>query len=93
MLEALEAVAKRASVGVRYESFRGDGGLCRIRGAAYIILNRARTPLERIDILARSLAEVELDGMYIPPAVRAQIDRWRPPAEPEPPAMEQRLAG
>ncbi len=78
IIEALEEVAKRLQIRVRRESFRGEGGLCRLRGEPFIIVNRLRTPAEQIEILARSLADVDLSGIYIQPRIREEIERWSP---------------
>jgi GGDEF domain-containing protein len=89
VLEALEEVAKRLGIPLRRESFRGDGGLCRLRGESIIIINRSRTPAEQLRILARGLSEVDLDGVFIPPAARAMIDLCRHDSPPD----SARLAG
>lgn len=77
VLEVLEALARKLDIRVRRESFRGEGGLCRVRGEQWIILNRTRTPGEQIEILARTLAPLELDGHFMPPRVRELIEAAR----------------
>ena len=42
-----------------------------------IIVNRSRTPAEQADLLASSLGQVDLDGVYIAPQVREAIERRR----------------
>jgi len=77
ILDSLEDIAKKLSIRVRRENFRGDGGLCRVRGETFIIINRYCTPGEQVEVLARSLAGVDLDGVYIAPRVREEIGRWQ----------------
>jgi hypothetical protein len=77
LVEALEDLARKLSIRVRRESFRGDGGLCRLGDQQWIILNRARMPGEQVQILAESLASVDLDGVYVPPQVRDLIEAKR----------------
>ena len=77
LLEALEELAGRLDIRIRRESFRGDGGLCRLRGESMIIVNRSRTPAEQAELLARSLSQMDLDGIYIAPQVREAIERRR----------------
>jgi GGDEF domain-containing protein len=83
ILESLEDIAKKVSIRIRRENFRGNGGLCRVRGESFIIINRYCTPGEQIQVLARSLAGVDLDGVYIAPRVREEIDRWQGVQEPD----------
>ena len=77
---ALEAVAARLGIPVRYETIdrtlspgRSSGGLCRLRGQAMILLDASLGPRERVGVLAHALASFDLDGVYLPPLVRATI--------------------
>ncbi|MBD3175837.1 MAG: hypothetical protein GF320_11700 [Armatimonadia bacterium] len=98
LLEALEELAGRLDIRIRRESFRGDGGLCTLRGERLIIMNKSRTPAEQIDLLAASLGQVDLDGLFVPPQVREEIDRRREPPQDAASAVEdepsvERMAG
>jgi hypothetical protein len=87
LLEALEDLARKLNIRVRRESFRGDGGLCRLGEQQWIILNRARMPGEQVQTLAESLAVVDLDGVFVQPQVRDLIEierRRRGDSEPQP---------
>jgi hypothetical protein len=77
VLEALEDLARKLNIRVRRESFRGDGGLCRLGEQQWIILNRARVPADQIRILAEGLSVIDLDGVFIAPQVREVIDTQR----------------
>jgi hypothetical protein len=74
LLDAMEDLARKSGIRVRRESFRGDGGLCRVGDQQSIIINRSRMPAEQVQILAASLALIDLDGVFMPPQVRDLID-------------------
>jgi hypothetical protein len=81
MLEHLEEVAGRLGVELRYENFavagiRSDGGFCRVAGKPMILLNRRDSRRRQIQILARSLNKINLEGIFIPPAVRRVIEAY-----------------
>lgn len=80
LVSALEAVAARLGIAVRYEVMdralsprQPGGGLCRLRGQPIILIDAELTPRERIAILAQALATFDLDRIYLPPLVRATI--------------------
>jgi hypothetical protein len=80
LVSALEAVAARLGVAVRYEVMdralsprQPGGGLCRLRGQPIILLDLELSPRERIAILAQALGTFDLDRIYLPPLVRATI--------------------
>ena len=80
LVSALEALAARLGVPVRYDVFdrslsknRLCGGLCRLRGQPIIVLDASVGPPEHVATLARALATFDLDAIYLPPLVRATI--------------------
>ena len=81
LVAALEAVAARLGIPVRYETMgqstsqRPSGGLVRVRGKQLILIDDALGPSDRAAILARALGGFELDQIYLPPFVRAAIRR------------------
>src|SRR3954462_12442673 len=92
LLEELSRAAERAGIRVREEAFdpnlsdvkRPRGGLCTLRGERLILID-AKLPLpERIATVAEALAGVGLEGMFLPPIVRATIGAYAPAAEPDP---------
>jgi hypothetical protein len=81
LLEHLEEVATRLGVELRYENFavvgiRSDGGFCKVGGKPMILLNRKDSRRRKIQILARSLNRLNLEGIFIPPAVRNVIEAY-----------------
>jgi hypothetical protein len=80
LAQALEALAARLGIPVRYELMdratvpgRHGGGLCRLRGQPLILVDEALGARERVAVLAQALGTFDLDGIYLPPLVRATI--------------------
>ena len=81
LLEHLEEVATRLGVELRYENLavvgiRSDGGFCKVGGKPMILLNRKDSRRRQIQILARSLNRLNLEGIFIPPAVRKVLEAY-----------------
>jgi len=79
VLEHLEQLALRLGVQLRYEnlaqgSVRCEGGFCKVDGKPIILINRKDSRQHQIRILARSLTRLNLEGIFIPPAVRKIIE-------------------
>lgn len=76
-LRELEAVAARLSIPIRYEKGEMRGGLCRLHGCLQIIINETLADDEKVDVLAESLAQTDLDAVYVPPRVRQILEQAR----------------
>lgn len=79
ILTHLEEIAARLGVQLRYDDLgrngiRTEGGLCRVLGQPVIFLNRRDSTRRTILVLARSLRKLDLEGVFIPPAVRKIIE-------------------
>jgi hypothetical protein len=79
MLEHLEQIAARLGVDIRYENLghtyaRSEGGYCKLSGKEMILVNRRQSNQAKIRVLARSLKRLDLNSIFIPPAVRAAIE-------------------
>ena len=75
LLQELEAVASQLSVEIRHEDLDGSrGGLFRLRGQTCILLDRELSLPERVDLMARALARLPLDGVFLRPAVREYLE-------------------
>ena len=74
LLQELETLAATLDVEVRYDTFEGNGGLCRILDKHYIIINRALVTDQRLQLLSRELARCNLDEVYIRPQVREILE-------------------
>jgi hypothetical protein len=83
LLAELEALAFRLRIEVRVERFDRDlvehnrGGLCRVQGKALVLIEQSLPIADRIAVLAGSLAQFDLEGVYVPPLVRARIEAAR----------------
>lgn len=78
LLQNLEAIAGELSVEIRLENLEdlggSRGGLFRLRGQPCILMDRNLSVPERVNLLARSLAQLPLDGVFMPPAVRELLE-------------------
>jgi hypothetical protein len=57
-LEQLEQECKERGVRLIYDDLRSEGGLCRLRGNYYVIMNRRLAFETKIRIIANALARV-----------------------------------
>jgi hypothetical protein len=79
LLGHLENIAERLGIELRYENLgisgiRSEGGYCRVADKQMILINRKDSPRRKINILAKSLNKVNLEGIFIPPGVRRIIE-------------------
>ncbi|MBW2108248.1 MAG: hypothetical protein JRI36_06250 [Deltaproteobacteria bacterium] len=80
LCEYLEDLLQRLGVTVRYENLRtqhevpAKSGLCVVAGHRYFFMDRKTDPAERISELTACLAQMDLSGVYIKPAIRELVD-------------------
>jgi predicted TIM-barrel fold metal-dependent hydrolase len=78
-LTELEALAEKLELQVVYDHFTGEGmstgGLCKVKGAWRVIIERRASPSEKISILARALSRFDLEQHFVSPAVRELIEQ------------------
>ena len=82
VLEYLEDLALKLGVEVVYEKlenkdFLATGGLCKVKGAYKIYIDRSETIERRIKILARALSSFDREGVYILPYIREILEKAR----------------
>ncbi len=75
LCEALENVASQLGIKVRYENLAaagptGGGGLCKVKGEWFIIIDKKTAGSERASILAEALATRDTEQITMPPKVR-----------------------
>ena len=79
--ETLESAAKQMGVQVRYETMTGEvsggGGLCKVKGQWCVIIDRKVAPAERAATLTEALAQLDTDGVFLPPEVRDALTAAR----------------
>jgi len=74
VLSGLEGVMAHLGVQVRYEKGDFAGGLCKLKDKPLLIVNSAMPPSQRIKILAMELSQMELESVFMVPALRQVID-------------------
>lgn len=79
--EALEAAATQMGVRVRYDSLAPGtgtgGGLCRVRGQWWVIIDKKTTPSERAAALTEAFAGLDTESVFLPPKIREAIQTRR----------------
>jgi hypothetical protein len=86
LLDELVHAAERSGIRVRMESFdpklsdvrRPRGGLCTLHGQRLILVDAALPLPEQIATIAEALGGIDLEGLYLPPIVRATIGAYAP---------------
>jgi len=74
LFEELEEVAYRLFTEVRYETGRFRTSVCQLKGKKVLFLNYKQSLDERIAALAAAISDQNIDGMYLKPKVRAEIE-------------------
>ncbi|MCX8037062.1 MAG: hypothetical protein N3D11_08475 [Candidatus Sumerlaeia bacterium] len=74
-LSDLEGIAAKLAIPIRYEKGEMRGGLCRLRDRWQIIINAELNDEEKADVLAESLAQMNLDAVFIPPRIRQMLEQ------------------
>jgi hypothetical protein len=80
VLSQLEGLADQFGIQIRYEKIVEEeltsvGGLCRLKGECFIIINSRATAKDKIQALAKALKNFDLNDVYIRPALRELIER------------------
>lgn len=81
VLVELEAAAAKLQVKVSYEVLQdsiGGGGLCKVKGAYRVIIEKRGTPGEKAVTLAKALAALDTEAVFLSPPARDLIDKYRP---------------
>ncbi len=82
LCEALESVASQLGIKVRYENLAasgptGGGGLCKVKGEWFIIIDKKTAGSERASILAEAVATRDTDALTMPNSVRDLLQHRR----------------
>jgi hypothetical protein len=73
LLELLEAAADQLGIAVSYEPLQTTvvhGGLCKVKGAYRVIIDKRATTEERITTLATAVASFDTSELALPQKVR-----------------------
>ncbi|MBW2173737.1 MAG: hypothetical protein JRF64_03680 [Deltaproteobacteria bacterium] len=78
--QCLAELAEKLGISLRYEDLSSsdvtpNGGLCRVKGRYLFIMDTSKDLTQRIRALSQCLARMNLDGIYVIPAVRALLER------------------
>jgi hypothetical protein len=74
IVQELEAVAQQLGLQVRRERGNFRGGRCIVSGRDTIVLNRHHLPDVHVVVMAESLRESAIDGIFLKPAVRKALE-------------------
>ena len=74
----LEELAAKLGISIRYENLSASrhhvkSGLCKLRGKYIFIMDSAATTSQRIELLADCLRKMNLDDIYLVPALRSLL--------------------
>jgi len=75
LLHHLEQLAEGLGVEVCYEAAGGRAGLCVLRGQKRAVIDHKLTVSARVEALAAVLTDCDIEGLYVPPAVRELLER------------------
>jgi hypothetical protein len=82
LTEALETAAKQLGISVRYEALApggvsGSGGLCKVKGEWWVIIDKKATASERSSVLIEALSSFDTDAVFLPPKAREAVQARR----------------
>jgi hypothetical protein len=80
VLSDLETAAAKLGVKVSYEVLAesvGGGGLCKVKGAYRVIVDKRATVGEKAVTLAKALAALDTESVFLTPAARDLVERYR----------------
>jgi hypothetical protein len=74
ILGHFEELTQNLSIDLRYEKGDFSGGLCRVDDKQIMIINKKLSDDQKIKVLASAIAQLNLDNIYILPAIREIIE-------------------
>ena len=80
--QCLEGLAEQLGISIRYQDLydqelHARSGLCTLRGRHVYIMDRSTSLSDRIRLLSQCLCRMDLEGVYVLPAVRELLDAAR----------------
>jgi len=75
LAERMKESAERLGMEVRECPAESEGGLVILKGRRVVFIPQGTLASRRIAFLARALAEVDTEGVYLLPAVREAVER------------------
>jgi hypothetical protein len=79
LCQYLEDLLQQLDISVRYEDLSdpdisAQSGLCKVKGRHHYIVDRSETLSGKVRLLSQCLKGMDLDGVYIKPAIRNLVD-------------------
>ena len=74
IIEELKKAAAQLGFEVRAEKGNFRGGRCKVGGEEIIMLNKRHLPEAQLVVLAESLRDLPMDGVFLRPAVRSALE-------------------
>ena len=74
IIEELKTAAAQLGYEVRTEKGNFRGGRCIVAGEEIIMLNKRHLPEAQLVVLADSLRDLPVDGVFLRPAVRSALE-------------------
>ncbi len=74
ILSGLEKIFESLQIEVRYEKGDFSGGYCILKDKPMVIVQSNLPAAQKIKILARELAQMDLQNVFLVPALREVID-------------------
>ena len=74
ILQGFETLIQNLSIDLRYEKGEFEGGLCRLQNKNLFIINNKLPVENKIKIIAAELRSLQLNHIYIRPALRKIIE-------------------
>jgi hypothetical protein len=80
--QELKDLAEKLEITVSEQNLRTSGlkvksGLCTVKGKSLFIMDKHKALKKKIDILASQLAQIPHDDVFIVPAIRELLDKFR----------------
>jgi len=75
LVERMKESAERLGMEVRECPAESEGGVVVLKGRRVVFIPRGTLASGRIAFLARALAEIDTDSVYLLPAVREAVER------------------
>jgi hypothetical protein len=84
----LQDLAEQLGISIRYEDLSdpevaATSGPCILKGRHFYIMDRSKTPSEKVTLLSQYLCRMDLDGIYVLPAIRQLLEAARRITQPE----------
>jgi len=78
----LEDLAKELGISIRYENFDNHeatarSGLCKVKGRHFYIMDMSKSLSEKIRLLSQCLSRMDLEAVYVLPAIRELLEAER----------------